>query len=201
MSGPVGETPDAGRDRVGRLRIGRDGPLLRVAAARTAAQRRPVVPGHDSRRDERHRATPQRGVAELAQMTGNQTGRPLGTLRRHHEGRVGTDNPKHQRESEGRLPDNIPLILRAEASHELNLGPSAPSSCDRFVALRVGNSISRPLAAAAECRYTAPMPKMKAEYWLILALVFISGLAFPAFLDVNRIQTILVTICAGVGLN
>ncbi len=45
------------------------------------------------------------------------------------------------------------------------------------------------------------MPKMKAEYWLILALVFISGLAFPAFLDVNRIQTILVTICAGVGLN
>lgn len=45
------------------------------------------------------------------------------------------------------------------------------------------------------------MRKIKAEYWLILVLVFISGLAFPAYLDVNKVQTILVSICAGVGLN
>ncbi|HEX9837054.1 MAG TPA: hypothetical protein VGB90_09380 [Alphaproteobacteria bacterium] len=44
------------------------------------------------------------------------------------------------------------------------------------------------------------MLKIKTEYWLILALVFVSGLAFPAFVDVNRVQSIVVAICAGFGL-
>ncbi len=45
------------------------------------------------------------------------------------------------------------------------------------------------------------MPKIKGEYVLILVLIFLGGLAFPAYLNVNKIQTILVTICAGVGLD
>lgn len=44
------------------------------------------------------------------------------------------------------------------------------------------------------------MLKLKTEYWLILALVFISGLAFPAFVDVNRLQSIVVAFCSGFGL-
>jgi hypothetical protein len=44
------------------------------------------------------------------------------------------------------------------------------------------------------------MGKMKAEYWLILALVFVSALAFPAFMDVQRLESIVLAICAGVGI-
>ena len=44
------------------------------------------------------------------------------------------------------------------------------------------------------------MGKIKAEYWLILALVFLSALAFPAFVDVQRLETIALAICAGIGL-
>ena len=44
------------------------------------------------------------------------------------------------------------------------------------------------------------MLKIKTEYRLILALVFVSGLAFPAFVDVNRVQSIVAAICAGFGL-
>ena len=44
------------------------------------------------------------------------------------------------------------------------------------------------------------MGKMKAEYWLILALVFISALAFPAFMDVQRLESIVLSICSGIGL-
>ena len=44
------------------------------------------------------------------------------------------------------------------------------------------------------------MGKIRTEYWLILALVFISALAFPAFIDVQKIESIALAICAGVGL-
>jgi hypothetical protein len=44
------------------------------------------------------------------------------------------------------------------------------------------------------------MGKIKTEYWLILALVFISGLAFPAFMDVQRLESIVLAICQGVGI-
>jgi hypothetical protein len=44
------------------------------------------------------------------------------------------------------------------------------------------------------------MGKMKAEYWLILGLVFVSALAFPAFMDVQRLESIVLSICTGVGL-
>jgi hypothetical protein len=44
------------------------------------------------------------------------------------------------------------------------------------------------------------MGKIKTEYWLILALVFISALAFPAFVDAQRVESLFLAICAGVGL-
>jgi hypothetical protein len=44
------------------------------------------------------------------------------------------------------------------------------------------------------------MGKIKTEYWLILALLLVSGLAFPAFVDVNKVQSIVNSICTSVGL-
>ena len=44
------------------------------------------------------------------------------------------------------------------------------------------------------------MGKIKAEYWLILGLVFASALAFPAFVDVQRLESIALSICAGLGI-
>ena len=58
----------------------------------------------------------------------------------------------------------------------------------------------RALENATPARYIRRMGKMKAEYWLILGLVFISALAFPAFLDVQRLESIVLSICSGIGL-
>jgi hypothetical protein len=50
-------------------------------------------------------------------------------------------------------------------------------------------------------RYDGAMGKIKTEYWLILGLVFLSALAFPAFIDVNRIQSVFLAVCAGIGIS
>ena len=44
------------------------------------------------------------------------------------------------------------------------------------------------------------MGKIKPEYWLIIGLVFVSALAFPAFMDVSRLESIVLAICTGVGI-
>jgi hypothetical protein len=44
------------------------------------------------------------------------------------------------------------------------------------------------------------MGKIKAEYWLILGLVFVSALAFPAFMDIQKLESIVLSICTGVGI-
>lgn len=41
---------------------------------------------------------------------------------------------------------------------------------------------------------------IRAEYVLVLVLVFLAGLAFPAFLEVNKVTSIALSICAGLGL-
>jgi hypothetical protein len=80
-------------------------------------------------------------------------------------------------------------------------GLGARSLCVEFRG-RVG--ADRRLGTILEKIRSAPyirhMGKIKAEYWLILALVFISALAFPAFMDVQRLESIVLSICSGIGL-